>query len=106
MLDLYYRLATPRRWQLAAMPFCHLRFIQSKPKNDSHLWKSDHYPATPRHIGEHLKKRRFDLKMTAVECQKILGVDRSTLLNWEQGRHKPNDEHSAKIALFLGNDRL
>jgi DNA-binding transcriptional regulator YiaG len=87
------------------MPFCHLRLIQRKPKNDSYLWKSDHYPANPRHIGEHIKKRRFDLKMPAVECQKILGVDKSTLLNWEQGRHEPSNENRKKILEFLADGR-
>lgn len=55
-----------------------------KPKNDSHLWKQGLCPTHPQHIGEWIKKRRFDLKMTAVECRKILGVDKSTLVNWER----------------------
>ena len=83
------------------MPFCHLRLIQRKPRNDSYLWKSDRYPANPQHIGEQIKKHRFDLKMTAVKCQKLLGVDKSTLLGWEQGKHKPTREHLAAIAWFL-----
>jgi hypothetical protein len=45
------------------MPFCHLRLFETKPKNDSYLWKPELYPANPRHIGEQIKKRRFDLKM-------------------------------------------
>ena len=45
---------------LAAMPFCHLSFTCRKPKIISHLWKSEHYPANPRYIREHIKKRRFD----------------------------------------------
>jgi len=39
--------------------------------------------------------------MTAVECRKILGVDKSTLVDWERGRHKPNEEHLARIFRFL-----
>jgi DNA-binding transcriptional regulator YiaG len=88
------------------MPIGHLRLIQRKPKNDSYLWKADHYPAHPSHIGEQIKKRRFDLKMTAVECQKILGVDKSTLTKWEQGKHKPSREHLARLDRFLGCDPL
>jgi DNA-binding transcriptional regulator YiaG len=84
------------------MPFCHLRLVESKPKNDSYLWKTDQYPAYPRHIGEQIKKRRFDLKMTALECRKILGVDKSTLVNWERGRHRPSREHRKRILEFLG----
>ncbi len=84
------------------MPFCHLGLKLAKPKNDSYLWKFDQYPAHPRHIGEHIKKRRLDLKMPAVECQKLLGVDKSTLTRWEQGRHKPSRGMRKKITRFLG----
>ncbi len=84
--------------------FCHLRLVQTKPKEDSYLWKSDLYPAHPRHIGEQIRKRRFDLKMMAVECQKILGIDKSTLTNWERGRHEPSRENREKIDHFPGRD--
>ena len=83
------------------MPFCHLRLVETKPKNDSYLWKSELYPARPRHIDEGIKKRRFDLKMTAVKCRKILDVDKSILVNWEGGRHKPSRDNREKIAQFL-----
>ena len=83
------------------MPFGHLKFSQPKPKNTSYLWKSSHYPKEPKHIGEHILKRRYDLKMPAVECQKILGVDKSTLCNWEQGKHEPSTENRKKIQWFL-----
>jgi len=87
------------------MPFGHLRLVENKPKNDSYLWKSELYPARPKHIGELIKKRRFDLKITAVECRKILEVDRSTLTNWERGKHKPKAENREKIFRFLGYGR-
>jgi DNA-binding transcriptional regulator YiaG len=66
------------------------------------LWQGKHYPQQPRHIGEHIKKRRFDLKMPAHECQRILGVDKGTLSDWEHGVHKPCQKYSAKIIKFLG----
>jgi DNA-binding transcriptional regulator YiaG len=90
------------RMLLAAMPFCHLGVVACKPKNNSYLWKASQYPAHPRHIAEQIKKRRFDLKMPAVECRKILGVDKSTLTRWEQGRHEPNLKNGARILKFLG----
>jgi DNA-binding transcriptional regulator YiaG len=83
------------------MPLCHLRLVEVKPKNDSYLWKSTLYPAHPKHIGEQIKKRRFDLKMTAVECCKILGINKSTLVNWEGRRHEPNHKNRQTIAKFL-----
>jgi len=90
-----------RSTSLAAMPFCHLRLVEVKPKNDSYLWKSELYPVFPRHIGERIKKRRFDLKMTAVECCKNLIINKSTLVNWERGKHKPSRENRRRIVEFL-----
>jgi hypothetical protein len=40
--------------------------------------------------------------MTALECRKILGVDKGMLVAWEQGRHKPSRENRERIARFLG----
>ena len=47
-------------------------------------------------------QRRYDLKMTAVECWKLLGVDKSALTAWEHGKHLPDHENGAKIVGFLG----
>ena len=87
------------------MPFGHIKLVACKSKNNSYLWKSSQYPANPQHIGEQIKKRRFDLKMTAVECRKILGIDKSTLTKWELGTHKPNTEHNSAIIRFLSLTR-
>ncbi len=83
------------------MPFCHLKLSQPKPNNTSYLWKASRYPEHPRHIGELILKHRHDHKIPAHVCQKMLGVDKSTLTNWENGRHKPNREHLGKIRRFL-----
>jgi DNA-binding transcriptional regulator YiaG len=86
------------------MPFCHLTLKCRKPQNCSYLWKASLYPTTPTHIGKHIKKRRFDLKLKATECQKLLGVDKSTLTNWENGKHRPSRQAHAGIVRFLGYD--
>ena len=41
---IFSRQAALRSTSLAAMPFCHLRLVEIKPKNHSYLWKSDLYP--------------------------------------------------------------
>jgi len=87
------------------MPFCHLRLVEVKPENDGYLWKANRYPAHRGHIGEQSKKHRFDLKMTAVECRSILGVDKATLTDWELGGHEPSAENLKKIAQFLKTRR-
>jgi transcriptional regulator with XRE-family HTH domain len=78
--------------------------VSPKPKNTSYLWKPDRYPEHPKHVGEHILKRRYDKKMPAVECQKLLGVDKGTLTRWEQGKHKPSRKHLERILRFLGYD--
>ena len=86
------------------MPFSHLTLKCAKPKNLSYLWKLDRFPEDPRHIGDHIKKRRFVQKMSAKECREILGVDKSTLIKWEQGKHFPIRKMRKKIVRFLGYD--
>ena len=86
------------------MPFSHLTLKCAKPKNLNYLWKRDHFPEHPRHIGDHIKKQRFAQKMSAKECQRILGVDKSTLTKWEQGKHFPAREMRQRIVRFLGYD--
>lgn len=87
------------------MPFCHFRLAAAKPHMTNYLWEPDRYPANPRHIGELILKRRYDLKMSAVECRKLLHVDKSTLTKWEQGKHSPSRQKWPKIVQFLGLDR-
>ena len=85
-------------------PFCRLTLKCAKPKNLNYLWEKDPYLEHPSHIGQHVKKRRFDLKMSAAECQRLLGVDKSTLTRWEQGKHNLSGKVREKIVRFLGYD--
>lgn len=39
----------------------------------------------PQTLGEHIKKRRLSLKLYQREVAERLGVDTSTVLNWEKG---------------------
>jgi DNA-binding transcriptional regulator YiaG len=70
------------------------------------LYKKERYPIKLNHVGDHIKKHRFDLKMKAVECQRILGVDKGTLADWEAGRHTPTMKNWARITNFLGYDPM
>ena len=84
------------------MPFCRVTLKCNKPLNCSYLWKNELIPTQLNHIGDHIKKRRFEVKMKAAECQRILGVDKSTLTKWESGQHQPGKVMWSKIATFLG----
>jgi len=40
-------------------------------------------------VGDHLRKRRFDLGLRQVDVAKGLGVNKDTIRNWEVGRAAP-----------------
>lgn len=56
----------------------------------------------PQTLGEHIKKRRLELKLTQQEVARLLGVDLSTILNWEKGYTEPLVESMPTILRFLG----
>jgi transcriptional regulator with XRE-family HTH domain len=61
-------------------------------------------PKSPVTIGEHLKARRFDLKLHQRQVAAKLRVDTSTVLNWEKGKGKPAVSAWPAILGFLGYD--
>ena len=60
------------------------------------------YPKNPVTIGEHLKKRRLDLKMKQPEVAKIIGVCSNVISRWETNREKPTRKHIQAIENFIG----
>ena len=60
------------------------------------------YPRELRTVGDHLRKRRLDLKMTQKQVAGVLGVDKTTEWNWESNRTEPLTRHLPSITLFLG----
>ena len=81
------------------MPFCRLRLTAPKlPRGD--------YPAEPKSLGEHIKKRRIDLGLLQRQVAKQLGVDKWTVLNWERGKTAPDVRYYPGIITFLGYNPL
>ncbi len=62
------------------------------------------YPETPTTLGEHLKKRRFQLKLRQKDAAKVLGIDHLTYINWEKGHTQPYAHGYPPIIAFLGYD--
>lgn len=60
------------------------------------------YPKEIRTIGDHVRRRRLDLKMTQKQVAEIISVDESTVWNWESNRTEPLIRHLPIIFLFLG----
>ncbi len=77
------------------MPFCHLALKAKKPT-------SAHYPTEIRTLGDHLRKRRLDIKLIQREAGKRIGVDTCTIFNWEWNRCSPRIHHLPQIIEFLG----
>ena len=55
-------------------------------------------------VGDHVRKRRLDLKLIQRDVAKLIGVDATTVFNWEAGRATPELRHMPRIIAFLGYD--
>jgi DNA-binding XRE family transcriptional regulator len=55
------------------------------------LYRSDatRIPANPQTIGDHLRKRRLELKMLQREVASQIGVDTTSVFNWEANKARP-----------------
>lgn len=56
----------------------------------------------PQTIGEHLKKRRLELKLLQKEVAVLFGVTEDSITYWENGRFRPAIVYYPKIIQFLG----
>ena len=54
-------------------------------------------------LGLRLKQRRESLGLSIRKLSKILGVDASTIENWEDGKHQPSAQNLQTIECFLGS---
>ena len=58
----------------------------------------------PQTLGEHVRKRRLELRLTQKQAAKRLGVNPWTVLNWEKDHTEPPIESMPTIIRFLGYD--
>jgi transcriptional regulator with XRE-family HTH domain len=80
---------------IPALPFCHISLKGQKPLSKA-------YPRELKTLGDHLRKRRLDLKLLQKEVAPILGVEEATVWNWENSRSSPQLHYIPKIIEFLG----
>jgi transcriptional regulator with XRE-family HTH domain len=52
--------------------------------------------------GDHIRKRRLDQGLLQREVGDLIGVDKTTIYNWENGRIEPDIRYLPKIIEFLG----
>ena len=77
------------------MPFCKVALRAQNPVSPA-------YPKELKSLGNHLKKRRLDLKMLQKEVAEKLGTTVCTVRNWEKNRSNPSLVFIPKIIRFLG----
>ena len=81
------------------MPFCHAELRTPKPK-------SEHYPKEINTLGDHIRKRRLDLKLLQKHLAERIGVNEATITNWERNATVPAIRYMPAIIRFLGYDPL
>ena len=64
------------------------------------------YPASPKTIGEAIRKRRLDLGLKQRDAAKMIGCNYLTIVNWEKGHFTPRVNHMAGLVRFLGYNPL
>ncbi len=80
---------------IPALPFCHVSIKTERP-----LPKS--YPRELKTAGDHIRKKRLDLKLCQHEVVWLIGVDKTTVFNWERNYSSPELKYMPKVIEFLG----
>lgn len=70
----------------------------------SHEKQLKGYPEAPITLGEHLRKRRLDLRHTQEQSAKYFAISVTTYNYWEANRVTPSISKSPKITIYLGYD--
>jgi transcriptional regulator with XRE-family HTH domain len=78
-----------------ALPFCHFAIKAKKPRNSD-------YPTTLTTLGDHLRAKRLDLRLTQKQLAKQLRLEKTTINNWETNRSVPVIRLVPRIIEFLG----
>jgi transcriptional regulator with XRE-family HTH domain len=60
------------------------------------------YPKPLKTLGDHLRKKRLDLKLLQKDVARKLGVDKTSIHNWERGHTTPSLCFVPRIKNFLG----
>jgi DNA-binding transcriptional regulator YiaG len=62
------------------------------------------YPASPKTIDEHLRKKRIDLQLSMSQLAVMLGVGITVtaIEKWEKNQNCPTHGHREQIIQFLG----
>lgn len=81
------------------LPKGQIEITASKPKDFR-------YPTVLKTLGDHIRRRRVDLKLLQREVGQHIGVHCLSVMNWELNRTTPELKHMPAIISFLGYDPL
>ena len=80
---------------MGALPFCQFEMTTKKPISKA-------YPKALLTLGDHIRKKRLDLKLLQTDVANILNVDEMTISGWELNHYQPHPMHIPRIINFLG----
>jgi transcriptional regulator with XRE-family HTH domain len=78
-----------------ALPFCSITLTAPKPTKKPTVLKT---------LGDHIRKRRLELGSFQKDVAERIGVDQTTVHNWERGYTKPPIRYLPRILEFLCYD--
>jgi len=64
------------------------------------------YPEIPITFGDHIRKKRMEVKLLQREVASIIGVTEDCITLWEKNHSVPQIKHFPKIIDFLGYNPL
>jgi len=79
------------------LPFCHAELRAPKPKPVC-------YPKQINTLGDHIRTHRLDLNLLQKEVGEQIGVEGTTITNWELNATVPAIRNIPAIIQFLGYD--
>ena len=91
---------------MGSLPFCYLVLRGVRCPHGLYFTEKKGYPASPKTIGEMIRKRRLDLGLRQIDVAKIIGCDEMSMVNWEKGHSTPRVNHMAGVVGFLGFNPL
>jgi DNA-binding XRE family transcriptional regulator len=74
---------------------CHFTLVAKKLAEKA-------YPVSLATLGDHIRKKRLDVKLLQKDVAGVLGVHTTTIYHWERNRCQPRLYLFPKIAKFLG----
>lgn len=80
---------------IPALPFCEVTLKAQRPLPPA-------YPKALKPFGDHLKKKRLDLKLLQGDVAQKLGVNKTSIHNWERGSATPSLFFMPRILKFVG----